>query len=229
MNGKIESSNLEGLLTIVHSEIELKKDAYLFQEGDLADGIYFIRSGKVRIGKVTPDGREIAFQIYSKGDFIYEISLYSDPAPYTVHARAIEDSTCAKIKKEDLEENLLLKPSLNVEFMKMMSLHHKKMQSKFRDLILHGKKGALYSTLIRLTNSYGIDQEDGILIDLSLTNQELANFCGMSREVVNRMLGSLKKDGKLSMKDGKLIIHDLDYLKEENHCEICPIEICKID
>ncbi|MBS4219557.1 Crp/Fnr family transcriptional regulator [Bacillus sp. FJAT-49711] len=226
MNG---NTNLEGLLTIVHSEIELKKDAYLFQEGDPADGIYYIRSGRIRIGKVTPDGREIAFQIYSEGDFIYEISLYSDPASYTVHARAIEDSVCAKIKKDDLEESLLLKPSLNVEFMKMMSLHHKKMQSKFRDLILHGKKGALYSTLIRLTNSYGVEQENGFLIDLSLTNQELANFCGMSREVVNRMLSSLKKDGKLSMKDGKLIIHDLNYLKEENHCEICPIEICKID
>lgn len=229
MNGKIESSSLEGLLALVHGEIELKKDAYLFQEGDLADGIYYIRSGKIRIGKVTPDGREIAFQIFSQGDFIYEISLYSDSTPYTVHARAIEDSTCAKIKKDDLEENLLLKPNLNVEFMKMMSLHHRKMQSKFRDLILHGKKGALYSTLIRLANSYGVEKEDGILVDLSITNQELANFCGMTREVVNRMLSSLKKDGKLSMKDGKILIHDLNYLREENHCEICPIEICKID
>ncbi|MBS4197171.1 Crp/Fnr family transcriptional regulator [Bacillus sp. FJAT-49870] len=225
----MKSSDLEGLLTLVHKEIELKKDAYLFQEGDLADGIYYIRSGKIRIGKVTPDGREIAFQIFSEGDFIYEISLYSDTALYAVHARAIEDSVCAKIKKDILEENLLLKPSLNVEFMKMMSLHHKKMQSKFRDLILHGKKGALYSTLIRLANSYGIEKEDGILVDLSLTNQELANFCGMTREVVNRMLSSLKKDAKLSMQDGKILIHDLDYLREENHCEICPIEICKID
>ncbi|MBS4202230.1 Crp/Fnr family transcriptional regulator [Bacillus sp. FJAT-49732] len=229
MNGKVESANLEGLLAIVHHDIELKKDAYLFQEGDLADGIYYIRSGKIRIGKVSPDGREIAFQIFSEGDFIYEISLYADSSPYTVHARAIEDSVCAKIKKDVLEENLLLKPSLNVEFMKMMSLHHKKMQSKFRDLILHGKKGALYSTLIRLTNSYGVEQEGGILIDLSLTNQELANFCGMSREVVNRMLSTLKKDSKLSMQDGKILVHDLEYLREENHCEICPIEICKID
>ena len=71
--------------------------------------------------------------------------------------------------------------------MKRMGVHHQKTQSKFRDLILHGKKGALYSTLIRMTNSYGVHQGDGILIDLSLTNQELANFCGMSREVVNRM------------------------------------------
>ncbi|MBW8351994.1 Crp/Fnr family transcriptional regulator [Bacillus sp. IITD106] len=225
----MKSSDLEGLLTLVHNEIEIKKDAYLFQEGDMADGIYYIRSGKVRIGKVTPDGREIAFQIFSEGDIIYEISLYAEPASYTVHARAIEDSICAKIKKDVLEENLLLKPSLNVEFMKMMSLHHKKMQSKFRDLILHGKKGALYSTLIRLANSYGVEKEDGILVDLSLTNQELANFCGMTREVVNRMLSSLKKEGKLSMHDGKILIHDLDYLKAENHCEICPIEICKID
>ena len=53
-------------------------------------------------------------------------------------------------------------------------------------------KGALYSTLIRMTNSYGVLKENGILIDLPLTNQELANFCATSRESVNRMLNELK-------------------------------------
>lgn len=76
--------------------------------------------------------------------------------------------------------------------MKWISEHLRRMQTKFRDLVLHGKKGALYSTLIRMTNSYGILKENGILIDLPLTNQELANFCATSRESVNRMLNELK-------------------------------------
>ena len=76
--------------------------------------------------------------------------------------------------------------------MKWISEHLRRMQTKFRDLVLHGKKGALYSTLIRMTNSYGVLKENGILIDLPLTNQELANFCATSRESVNRMLNELK-------------------------------------
>lgn len=113
--------------------------------------------------------------------------------------------------------------------MKWMGIDQQKTQTKFRDLLLHGKKGALYSTLIRLSNSYGVQKPDGILIDLALTNQELANFCGMTREVVNRMLSDLKKEKMISMAEGKMLIRDLSYLKTQINCENCPISFCKID
>lgn len=224
-----EPVNLHDLLLIRHKEKTWKKGAYLFQEGDKANEIYYIKSGKVRIGKITPDGREITFRIVNAEDFISEVRLFCTLSTYTVHAKAIEDCECAIIHKDDLEENLLINPGLSAEFMKMMGIHHQKTHSKFRDLILHGKKGALYSTLIRMTNSYGIKTDKGIIIDLSLTNQELANFCGMSREVVNRLLGALKKDGVISIADGNIIIHDLQFLKDEIHCENCPVDICRID
>ena len=223
------STDLKDLLSIVHSEKEMKKDTFLFQEGDKADGIYFVRSGKVRISKITPDGREITFRVCGNEDFIGEITLFCEPSTYTVSAKVLEDGVCAKINKEDLEKNLMHNPLLAIEFIKWMGVHHQKTQSKFRDLILNGKKGAIYSTLIRMTNSYGITKEDGILIDLSLTNQELANFCGMTREVVNRMLSELRKEDRISMIDGKILVHDLQFLKDEIHCENCPVEFCNID
>jgi CRP-like cAMP-binding protein len=126
-------------------------------------------------------------------------------------------------------KSLLKNSKLALEFMKWMSDHFRKTQTKFRDLVLHGKKGALYSTLIRMCNSYGIMKEDGILINLQLTNQDLANFCGTSREVVNRMLSDLRKKGIISMRKGKIKIHNLKYLREEINCEDCPPEICRID
>lgn len=110
-----------------------------------------------------------------------------------------------------------------------MSLQSRKTQTKFRDLVLYGKKGALYSTLIRLCNSYGITAGNGIVIDLPLTNQELANFCGTSREVVNRLLSDLKKHEIISIAKGTITVHDVEYLKQEVDCEDCPVEICKID
>ncbi|WP_062108102.1 Crp/Fnr family transcriptional regulator [Bacillus niameyensis] len=216
------------LNSFIHCEKELNKGAFLFQEGDVADHIFLVRTGKVRIGKITPDGREITFRICKEGELISEVSLFCEPSPYTVHAIVIDKSTLALIKKEELEEQLLLNPSLSIEFIKTMEIQRQRTQSKFRDLILHGKKGALYSTLIRLSNSYGVEQTDGILIDLPQTNQELANFCGMTREVVNRLLNELKKTGKLSLVEGKIVIHELQFLKNEIHCENCPVEICNI-
>jgi CRP/FNR family transcriptional regulator len=113
--------------------------------------------------------------------------------------------------------------------MTWLSAQNRKNQAKFRDMLLHGKKGAFYSTLIRLSNSYGTEAEDGKIINLPFTNQELANFCGTSREVVNRMLAQLRKNNVISIKKGRITILDFDYLKQEIDCENCPIEICTID
>ncbi|WP_369795781.1 helix-turn-helix domain-containing protein, partial [Anoxybacillus sp. KU2-6(11)] len=90
------------------------------------------------------------------------------------------------------------------------------------------KKGALYSTLIRLANSYGVETEDGMLIDFPMTNQELANFCGSAREVVSRLLKELKERGVISATKGKITIHDVQFLKDEIRCEGCPIDICNM-
>jgi CRP/FNR family transcriptional regulator, cyclic AMP receptor protein len=222
------SVDLKELLSITHIEKTMQKDTYLYQEGDESDAIHYILSGKVRISKITPDGRELTFRICGTNDFIGEVTPFCEPAKYTVSAKVIEEGKVAKIGKEDLEEELLKNPLLAREYMKWMGIHHQRTQSKFRDLILHGKKGALYSTLIRLSNSYGVEGEEGILIDLSLTNTELANFCGMTREVVNRLLSELKKEQRISLVDGKIVIHDLQYLKNQIHCENCPVEFCTI-
>ncbi|GIN69978.1 Crp/Fnr family transcriptional regulator [Bacillus sp. J14TS2] len=221
-------SLLHMLQSVALQEKKLMKGEYAFQEGDQADFLFMIQSGKVQIGKITPDGREITFRICKPEDFICELPLFSDPAPFTVYAKMLETGTIQIISKKDLEEQLILQPHLSIEMLKLMNIQNQQNQSKFRDLVLHGKKGALYSTLIRLTNSYGIEQKDGIMIDLSLTNQELANFCGMTREVVNRLLNELKKEKKLAIVDGHIVIYDLSFLKQEIHCENCPIEICNI-
>lgn len=223
------SSELEELRSIRHSIKEYQKGAYLFQEGDPIKGVYIVQAGKVQIGKITPNGRELTLRICGPQQLVGEVTVFSNQSAYMLDAKAIEDVVCMKIHIEDLEEALLDNSRLAVAFMKWMGIDQQKTQTKFRDLMLHGKKGALYSTLIRLSNSYGVPHGEGVLIDMVLTNQELANFCGMTREVVNRMLNDLKKVKKISYIEGKIAIHDLSYLKHEINCENCPISFCKID
>lgn len=223
---------LEALLahgTLRHSSRKYEKGSHLFREGDSIKGIYLLKSGKVQIGKVTPEGRELTLKICGTNQLVGEITVFAGPSQYRLDAKAIEDTECLKITIEDLEEALQLDQELAIAFMRWTGIDQQKTQTKFRDLLLHGKKGALYSTLIRLSNSYGVVHEEGILIDVVLTNQELANFCGMTREVVNRMLSDLKKDKIISMKDGKLIIRQFPKLKDAINCEECPIYLCKID
>lgn len=223
------STELKGLLNEVNYKITLEKDNYLFQEGTEANELYIIQSGRVQLSKITPDGKELTLRICSSGDLIGEISIFSGMAKYMLNAKVLQDGTFLVIKKEQLEEELLKNSQLAFEFMKWMSLHYQKTQTKLRDLVLNGKKGALYSTLIRLSNSYGEKQGNNIYIKIPMTNQELANFCGTSRESINRMLSDLRNQNIISISKGHITIYDLKFLKDAINCEDCPIEICSIE
>ncbi|MGG0719121.1 Crp/Fnr family transcriptional regulator [Robertmurraya massiliosenegalensis] len=223
------SVELKEMLTFTDRRFQIEKGMYLYQEGMVANEIYILLSGKVQISKISADGRELSLRICGANDICGELSLFTNSAKYMLNALVIEDAEIAAIKKDTLEKEMLQNGSLAFEIMKWMSDHSRKTQTKFRDLVLNGKKGALFSTLIRMTNSYGVHLADGILIDLPLTNQELANFCGTSRESTNRILNDLKKEDIISVQKGKILIHDLQYLKDEIGCEDCPVIYCNIE
>ncbi|WP_449622007.1 Crp/Fnr family transcriptional regulator [Robertmurraya sp. Marseille-Q9965] len=223
------STELQSFVETFHHNRKIEKGMFLYQEGTKANELFLILSGKIQLSKMIPDGRELTLRMASEGDLIGELSLFCSAQSHMQNAKVIESGEVAVIFKNELEKKLSENHEIALEFMKWLSQEHRKTQTKFRDLILHGKKGALYSTLIRLSNSYGVDAEDGIIINTPLTNQELANFCGTSREVVNRLLSELRKNDIISIDKGIITIHDLEYIKLEIDCENCPIEICSID
>ncbi len=223
------SPNMNRLFEKVHKIKNIDKGSFLFEEGNSANELYIIQSGKFQISKMIPDGRELTIRMCSAGELVGELTLFSPASQHILNARASESGSVAVIKKDRLEDEISKDSALALELVKWLSLQHRKSQTRFRDLVLHGKKGALYSTLIRLVNSFGVKTEDGLKIDVSLTNQELANFCGTSREVVNRLLSELRKQEIISIDKGYITIHALHRLKREIDCENCPIEICNIE
>ncbi|WP_391556966.1 Crp/Fnr family transcriptional regulator [Robertmurraya sp.] len=223
------SIQLQDFIQVARYTRKIEKGNYLFQEGQKAEELFVVLNGKIQISKMVPDGRELTIRMCSTGELIGEMPLFCASPKYMLDAKIVEDGEVAIIHKGDLEEKLSKDHSLSLQFMKWLNGQLLRNQTKFRDLILHGKKGALYSTLIRLCNSYGIVREHGIVIDHPLTNQEIANFCGTSREVANRLLSELRKNNIISIDKGIITIHNLKFLRDEIDCEDCPIDICKID
>lgn len=223
------SENLKKLLQASNHKRKVEKGSYLFQEGMKANELFIIKSGIVQISKIVPDGRELTLRMCSEGELIGELSLFCHSPRYMLNAKVVESGEVNVIYQDELEDQLKYDHALALELMKYINLQYRKTQTKFRDLVLHGKKGALYSTLIRLSNSYGEKTEKGITIKTPLTNQELANFCGTSREVVNRMLGELRKNEVISIEKGIITIHNLAFLKKEIDCENCPLDICNME
>ncbi len=210
-------------------KVRLSKGAFLFQEGQEAKEMYILLAGKVQISKMNAEGKELTLRLCTHNDIVGELTLFTVDPRYLFNAKIVESGEAAAINLEDLERVLFNNSKLAYEYMKWMNDHIRKTITKFRDLVLNGKKGALYSTLIRLCNSYGVLRPDGIYIDVSLTNQELANYCGTARESVSRMLGELRDEGVISVERKKIIVHNLSFLKTEIDCENCPIEYCNIE
>lgn len=208
-------------------EYKVSSGSHVFWEGDPADKLHYIKKGRVKVTKSNSEGKEFVLYLFQEGDFLGQFDPYHD-SKQGFNAKAIEDCVIGVIQKSDLEIVLWQHGDLAIEFMKWMGLMHRLTQTKFRDLMLYGKQGALCSTLIRLANSYGKPYEDSILISEKLTHSELADYIGAARESVNRMLSDLKKAGVLTFKNGYIIIKNADYLRNICHCEHCPKEICRI-
>ena len=209
--------------------VHIKADTILFQEKDPVDYIYLLMSGNLALGRHHIKGKEFILKILKDEEIIIEYQLFKDNPSYHFFVKTLSDCELLKIKREQFEEYLLNDKKLLASLTSWLSTRYLKAQMKCQDLIMNGKKGGLYSMLIRLANSYGVRREDGILIDLILTHQELANLTFGTREVVQRLLKELREEGIISYENQKFTIKDMSHLKREVDCQHCPIEICGVN
>ncbi|WP_255668119.1 Crp/Fnr family transcriptional regulator [Brevibacillus daliensis] len=216
-------------LTSISTQKKLPAGSVLFMDGDKADHLYLIRKGQIKLTKTTTDGKELILQIFGPSELIGVPGLFEENLSYTTTATIMKKCVVDVFSRSSLERFLLNNGQYCAEFLRWMGIMNRRIQSKFRDLLLNGKTGALYSTLIRLSNSYGQPHEKGIYITLSLTNKDLAQFIGLTRESVNRMLADLKKQDIIEQNaNGNILIKDLQYLRDAIFCDDCPHEICQL-
>lgn len=215
------------ILLDVGTEITADEGTVLFVEGDYPEFVYLVRSGQVSLSKMTIDGKEFSVHLKQKDELVGEVGLFNEMA-ISVTAKIVGKAKLVRFEREQLENLFCQNGEIAMAFMKWFTRHTQSTQAKFRDLLLCGKTGAIYSTLIRFSNSYGIDHKEGVKINVNLTNQDLANFIGTSRESVNRMLNDLKKEEVIELDDGYIVIKNIQFLKDYLHCGDCPVEICTI-
>lgn len=221
----------ESLAELFHSKGEIRhydKDTFLFHEGDDIYGLYLILTGKAQMSKLSNDGNELTLRYNEPGSVAGELALLNNHAHYVLSAKMIKAGEVAILSKaiiiDAIEENGLLA----LELIQIMNDRARRDQTRFRDLVLFGKKGALYSTLIRLSNSYGEINGEDIFINVRMTDQKLADFCGTSRESINRLMSQLRKSNVISTDKSYITIHDINFLKDAINCADCPIDLCTI-
>jgi len=215
------------LLTANMTEHRIKAGGHLFWDGETADHLYFIQSGRIKITKSTDEGKELILHMYQAGDLCGQLVPFT-ASTTSFNAKALEDCVIGALHKADLERLVLGSNDLAIDFMKWMAVNQRIIETKLRDLMMYGKTGALCSTLIRLANTYGVNEGEQIVITKKLTHTELSNLIGATRESVNRLLNDLRKQNVIDYDNDSIVIKDISRLQDMCHCERCATEVCRI-
>ncbi|WP_449538779.1 Crp/Fnr family transcriptional regulator [Ferdinandcohnia sp. Marseille-Q9671] len=209
----LSKDNLNKLHNIMHTK-KVMAGSHLFWEGEEAEKMYYVVSGRVKLRASSERGKDYLLSIKDKGSFIGEFGGFTDKLYFNYRAEVEEDSEIGVIHISDLKKLLYQFGNFAVEFMSWVGWTQRIMQNKLYDLLFFDKTGALASTLIKLTTTHGVKCADGILLAIELTNKDLGDFIGTTRESVNRLLNSWKREGIVEMYDHKVVILRIERLYE---------------
>lgn len=199
---------LKGLITTLGSEQILDPGDTLMEQGDEGDTFYVVLSGALEISVMSAEGRKLSLNVAHKGDVIGEIALF-DPGPRTANVTARERSRILGIKNAEVMNALKQSPELSMEMIHLAGKRMRWMGRQLNEQVFLPLEPRLARKVLHLT-AHDPDRQPV----LALSQLELAEFAGASREAVSKTLSGWSKDGFISLTRGALKLRDKDALQE---------------
>lgn len=166
----------------------------IFHLGDPGGLLYLISRGKVKISHTTSDGQEVVLAILGPGDFFGEMALIDD-APRSATAITLEPSETWTLHREEFIQYLTDNPDFALHVLKTLARHIRRLNTQLADIFFLDLPGRLARTLLNLADQYGRRGTDGTVIDLALTQTDLAEMTGATRVSINKALGRFRRAG----------------------------------
>jgi len=187
-----------------------KKGEFVFRDGEIADTIFLICSGHILLQKNSEQGKQIAIDILNEGAVIGENTIFDD-MNHTFEAIALEDSFICRCFKKDFIE-LLKNPEISMKMMKYLSEKINNYTESIVNNAFYDVKSRVFRTLVRLAKNNGQSIHNGTLLEIFLSHEDLAHLANASRVMVTKAIATLRKEGKISIKERRYLIHQI---KEE--------------
>jgi CRP/FNR family cyclic AMP-dependent transcriptional regulator len=182
------------VIRAVASEKTYPKNAVVLTEGEMGDSLYMIQSGKVKVFIGDEEGREIILKILGPGAFFGEMSMI-DKQPRSASVTTIEASTFQVLTHAAFEKCVEQEPRIANMVMQMLAQRVREADRKIGTLALMDVYGRVASTLLELA----VYTNGKLVVGEKLSQQDLANMVGASREMVNRILKDLTDRGFISI------------------------------
>ena len=197
------------------SEIELARGEVLFHEGDPGDSLYVVLRGKVKLGRTSGDGRENLVAVLGPGEMFGELSLF-DPGPRSAGATALVDSTLLGLGQDELTPWLATRPDVARALLRSIARRLRRTNDSMSDLVFSDVPGRVAKALLDLSARFGTASEDGIHVAHDMTQEELAQLVGASRETVNKALADFAGRGWLRLEARAVVLTNVERLSQRS-------------
>ncbi len=195
------------------AQLTVPKGDVVFAEGQTGDRLFVVEDGKVKLSQTSADGREQVLAVIGPGEMFGELSLF-DPGVRTSTATAVTDSVLLGLGQSDLRPWLTGRPEVAEELLRALAQRLRRTNEAMADLVFSDVPGRVAKALLELSEKFGQPQADGSrLVAHDLTQEELAQLVGASRETVNKSLADFAQRGWLRLEARAVILLDIERLE----------------
>jgi CRP-like cAMP-binding protein len=187
----------------------MKGGEILYLQGEPGDRLYLILSGEVRISATGPEGQELHLNTLSAADVMGEIALM-DGGTRTATATGTQPGVLFCIDRTDFLGLIARQPDITWQILQLLCQRVRWTSSLLEDSAFLSPEGRLAKRLLAIAGTSGVNTPEGR--ELRLSQSDLAGYLSLTRQVVNRMLQALRRDGILDLGRGRLVIRDADRL-----------------
>jgi CRP-like cAMP-binding protein len=191
--------------------VVFRRGHVIFTEGDPGHGMYIILSGKVKIGRYSPDGRENLLSILGPADMFGELSIF-DPGPRTSNATAVTELRAVSIDRDTVRAWMTERPAVAQQLLAVMARRLRHTTSNITDHMFTDVPGRVAKQLLQLAQRFGAQEHGALRVTHDLTQEEIAGLIGSSRETVSKALAEFARRGWILVEGKSVVITDADRL-----------------
>jgi CRP/FNR family cyclic AMP-dependent transcriptional regulator len=197
------------------TEVDLSRGQTLFSEDQEGDRLYVILEGKIKLTRTAPDGRENLLSVLGPSEMFGELSLF-DPRPRTASAIAVTEGRLAALSHSDLWPFLKGHPEIGIYLLRALAQRLRRTNEIMADLVFTDVPGRVAKALLDLAERFGQPTETGLHVHHDLTQEELAQLVGASRETVNKALADFAQRGWLRIEARAVQVLDIERLRKRS-------------
>ncbi len=191
--------------------VEFPRGHTIYCTGDPGDRLYIVISGKVKIGRRSPDGREKLLTIMGPSDMFGVLSMF-DPGPRTATATAITTVCAAAMDRDALASWIGSQPEITERLLRVLARRLRRTNDHLTDLIFTDVPGRVAKELLKMAQKFGTTEREGMRVTHDLTQEEIAQLVGASRETVNKALSDFAHRGWIRWDGKSVLILDTERL-----------------